>query len=413
MTTDERLKNLIARFVLGSTYWGYLFSMVRRVEIKDLESIMGVAPQVDGTIVLMYHPELVDGTSDEDLKMIFEHEGMHLLNKHISRLLRIIAEEPNGLIKKNRCEIFNIAADTAVNEQANLKTPITIHGKPYEWILPETNKLTPNQSTEGYYLQLLKDLPKKKVPMIGGHGKWMAGGVSDLHSFSRKLEQYTNNIIRESLKTFNKSRGKLPGHIEDLIKEALAPPKAPYYQIIRKLVVGTRYTKYKAAPSKLNKKRAYTFFLPEMGLPQILPFPGKKRDLTFFIVILIDTSGSMDKEAILDALSGIKNIIDNDRYCKVTVLEVDGAVQKEYNVSKVADIDFKIKGRGGTTLGPGLKKAMELGCDVCLGFTDAATENINDYPKKMLPKKIIWVVPEGNNIESLNRTGPVVRINSC
>jgi predicted metal-dependent peptidase len=176
------------------------------------------------------------------------------------------------------------------------------------------------------------------------------------------------------------------------------------------LVVGSRLTKFKHASTRINKKRAYTFFLPESGLPQILPFPGKKRDLTFFIVILIDTSGSMGKEELMDALSGVKNIIENDKHCKCVVLEVDGEIQDEYEVKKVSDIDFNIKGRGGTTLGPGLKRAMELKCDICLGFTDAATEMINNYSRKMLPKKIVWVVPEGNSVETINRTGVIVRI---
>jgi predicted metal-dependent peptidase len=162
---------------------------------------------------------------------------------------------------------------------------------------------------------------------------------------------------------------------------------------------------------RINKKRAYAFFLGDnLRLPQILPFPGKKRDLTFFIVILIDTSGSMGTDDIKEALSGIKNIIESDRHCKVTVLEVDGAVQKEYNVLKVGDIDFKISGRGGTTLGPGLFRAKELECDVCLGFTDAMTEVINDYSRKALPKKLIWVVPKENDVKTLNKTGPIVRI---
>jgi len=413
--TDERIKNLIARFVLNSNYWGYLFSMIRRKGRPDAPHTMGVASESEGTLALYYNPEHIDSMSDGDILKVLEHEGMHVLNKHIPRLIRIIAEEKDPLTKKSKMEIFNYAADAAANEQAGLTEPITIMGKSSPFVLPQTFKppLPPKKTTEFYFNELLKNAKKISCFMVGGHDQWAGDGtkgISDLFSFSRKLDQYTNNIIHESLKTFNKNKGDLPGHIAELIKEALEPPKAPYYQIIRHLIVAARLSKFKPSSMRINKKRAYSFFLSNSGLPQILPFPGKKRDLTFYIVILIDTSGSMGTDEIKEALSGVKNIIESDKHCKVTVLEVDGAVQNEYNVLKVSDIDFKIHGRGGTTLGPGLFRAKELECDVCLGFTDAYTENINAYPRKSLPKKLIWVVPKENPVETINRTGPIVRI---
>ncbi|HKJ80977.1 MAG TPA: VWA-like domain-containing protein, partial [Ignavibacteriaceae bacterium] len=236
-------------------------------------------------------------------------------------------------------------------------------------------------------------------------------GVSDLSSLSRKVDQNMRRIIKESVKTFNKDRGRLPSHISDLIQGALAPPKAPYYQIIRKLVRGSRFSKFRRSPTKINRKRTYTFNLGEKdGIPEISPFPGKTRDFTFDICVLIDTSGSMSNDDIKEGLSGIKDIIEKDRSCYTTVLEVDAGVEKEYVCKKVRDIQFNIKGRGGTTLGPGLDRARELNCDVCLAFTDGYTENINQIPRKRLPKKLIWVITHGGTADAVNRTGAVVKI---
>ena len=58
MNTSERLKNLIAQYVLKYNYWGYLFSQIRRKPSTALPSIMGVAPEHDGTISLYYNPPL-------------------------------------------------------------------------------------------------------------------------------------------------------------------------------------------------------------------------------------------------------------------------------------------------------------------------------------------------------------------
>ena len=436
--SDERLKNLIAKFVLKYNYWGYLFSRIRRKAVKNYPSIMGVQPELDGTITLAYHPDLLEKTDDKNILTIIEHEGMHLLNKHISRLLRILANETSEIRKGMKARVWNIAADCSVNVQANIRKPIIVAGDPWPPHLPEMYKLEEGKLTEQYYLDLLKSkddkgksldqrmkemadaLEKAMAEMesggnkgFDGHGNWTKNvqGSPDLSALSRKIDQHIQKIIKDSVKSFNKERGRLPSHIAELIQSALEPPKAPYYQIIRKLIRGTRFTKFKRSPTKINRKRTYVFTLQgDKCIPEISPFPGKTRDMTFDIVVLIDTSGSMGTDDIKEGLSGVKNIIEKDRHCYTTVLEVDAGVEKEYTCKKVRDIQFNVKGRGGTTLRPGLERARELGCDVCLAFTDGYTENINAIPRKYLPKKLIWVITPDGTAKSVNETGYVVRI---
>lgn len=422
--SDERLKNLIARFVLKYNYWGYLFSRIRRKPKTGFGSIMAVGPEPDGTISLFYEPDLVSKTHDDQILRIIEHEGMHLLNKHIPRLLRILANEVNQQRKNMKVQVFNVAADCSVNVQANIREPIIIDSKPWPPMLPAMFDLEEGKITEDYYLDLLKrhddlmDMLKKSGMLestaFGDHKEWTEGlnGIPDLSSYSRKIDQHMQNIIKESVKGFNKDRSSLPAHISELIEAALEPPKAPYYQIIRKLIKGSRFTKFKRSPTRINRKRAYTFTLKDNNefMPEISPFPGKTRDSTFDIVVLIDTSGSMSTQDVLEGLSGVKNIIENDRHCYTTILEVDASVEREYRVKKVRDIKFDIKGRGGTTLQPGLERARQLGCDVCLAFTDGYTENINEINRKLLPKKLIWVITSGGTAKSVNQTGYVVKI---
>ena len=476
--SGERLKYLIAKFVLKYNYWGYLFSRIRRKPAKNFGSIMGVAPEADGTVTLLYEPDLVSKTADKEILTIVEHEGMHLLNKHITRLLRILANEISDTRKKLKVEAWNVAADCSVNVQANIREPIIIAGKSWPPELPKNYDMEEGKVTEEYYLNLLnqhkknmqqlmqnvckncphsKDNEDKKqsqedqpgegqqagegegegkeqesqgggpgkscpgfgnkgCPASGGldnHKGWVDGakGVPDLSALSRKVDQHISNIVKESVKSFNKDRGTIPAHISELIQSALAPPKAPYYQIIRKLIRGSRFSKFRRSPTKINRKRTYVFTLKDNKcVPQISPFPGKTRDMTFDICTLIDTSGSMGPDDILEGLSGVKNIIEKDRNCHTTVLEVDAGVEKEYTVKRIRDIQFDIKGRGGTTLYPGLKRARELNCDVCLAFTDGYTEDINSIPRKLLPKKLIWVITPGGTARNINETGFVVRI---
>lgn len=426
MDTSERLKNLIAQHVLKYNYWGYLFSRIRRAADPNLPSIMGVAPEKDGTICLWYRPELLDKTEDKQVLRVLEHEGMHLLNHHIPRGLKVWYSETEPQRRAIKMNIMNIAADMAVNEQAKLTDDFIIAGKPWPPQLPKTHKLPSGKITEWYYLELLKNTKVTELPFYGqgegkqgmgdggmdGHQGWAKAGAesADPSSLARKIHNNVQRIVRESAKTFNKDRGTLPAHIASLIEEALKPPKAPYYQIIRRLVRGSRLSKFKRSHTKINRKRTYVFTIGDESIPEISPFPGRTRDFTFNIAVLIDTSGSMGKDELAEALSGVKNIIENDKHCKTTVLECDAVVHKEYQVKKVRDIDPKVKGGGGTTMGPGLLRAKELGVDVCLGFTDGYTENINAIARKYLPKKLIWVVSKNGSVENLNRTGFVVKL---
>ncbi len=450
---SERLKKLIAKFVLRYNYWGYLFSRLKR-KPYIMNSIMGVAPESDGTISLLYNPEMMKNTDDENLSKVIEHEGLHLLNHHVSRLMRIILNEPNENMKLYKTDVWNIAADCTVNTQGDFPKFLMINEKKWPLCFPDQYGLQPDQITEKYYLDLLKQNEKenkkqnkkqnekeqnKKVkgkgkgknkkqknkqdqdqedtmsikPNIGSHTKWMEGckNVADLSALEKKIQNYVKRIIKDSIKTFSKDRGKIPGYISDLIQNALTPPQLPYYQIIKKLVRGSRYSKFKRTPTRINRKRTYSFvFAENKSLPQISPFPGRVRDFTFDVVIVIDTSGSMRIDDIKEGLSGVRNIIEKDRYCKTTVLEVDTQIAKEYECKNIKDIQFNVKGRGGTTLGPGLFRAKQLHCDVCLVFTDGFIENVEEYPKRKLPKKIIWIVNKKGAVRNLNKTGFVVKI---
>jgi predicted metal-dependent peptidase len=246
---------------------------------------------------------------------------------------------------------------------------------------------------------------------IDDHGSWTknVSKVSDVGSLASRLQQYIDSIAEESYNSVRK-KGNLPSYIQERIDEILKPPQIPYYQLISKLVKGSRLTKQKRAYTRINKKRVYTFFIDKKNLPIISPFPGKTKDFSFNISVVLDTSGSMRKDDVLEGLSGIKNMIENDKYCKTTALEIDTVIQKEYEIKKIKDIDFSIKGRGGTILLPALIRCKELNTDVTLVFTDGGCDNINLVNRRMLPKKIIYVLTKDGNINMIDKTGYIVRL---
>jgi predicted metal-dependent peptidase len=430
--THQRMKEMIAEHVLKYNYWGYLFSRVRRKPAHQFPSIMGVAAEMDGTLTLYYQPELVDQTDNVNINKVLEHEGMHLLNKHIPRLIRILADETDKTKMMYKRDLWNFASDACCNSQARLKQDLVIAGKSWSLIFPNDLKypdgkpFPDGKTTEWYYHELLKfkkkemdelaETMKRFKEMLKNHQNWAGGGQGgeqqspDPSALSRKIDSYITGIIKESVKSFSKDRGNLPAHIRELVEQALGPPKVPYYAIIKKLIKGSRLSKFKRSHTKVNRKRGYVFVLDNKGLPQISPFPGRTRDFTFNVGLEIDTSGSMSMQWIAEGLSGVRNILEKDRHCKLTVMQVDTVIEDEYSPKRVSDIKFQAKGRGGTELFPGLKRAKELGVDVCMVFTDGYCERINDIPRKLLPKKIIWVITPDGTADNVNKTGYVVRI---
>ena len=469
---DEKMKEHIAKMVLSSNYWGYLFSLVRRVPSDTLPSIMGVSPNRDGTINLMYRPDDIENTSSEVISKILEHEGQHLLNQHIPRLLRLLSTDVDDKKKFVKSRTWNVAADCAVNLQIKMPEKVIINGKEGVSQFPKLYKMPDDKASEWYFEELMKneDLQKMLQPKCGGgcnkfdkdgnlrqpgqkskgqgddkgeeqgqgepggeggapgddpcsgckltpidsHDEWFNDDMQhcpDMTAMARKLEQNLTNTVRESVRSF-RNRGTLPAGVEELINEMLNPPKLPYHMMVRKLVQASKFTKFKRSSTRINRKRTYVFTLDssDKSVPAISPFPGRMRDFTFNIGVLLDTSGSMSIDDITEGLSGIKGMIENDKHTTVTVIENDTEVNKEYKIKKIKDIQFNIKGRGGTTLGPGLHRFQEIDPDIVLVFTDGGTEDINAYPRKDLPKKLLWILTAGASASMMDRTGPVIHL---
>jgi len=209
------------------------------------------------------------------------------------------------------------------------------------------------------------------------------------------------------LEEYHQSFGLLDSYTETQLADFIKTPKLPYYEIIKHHIKGSILAKYKTSYSKCNKKRMYMFDKKFKNIIKILPFPGKTHHKSFKIGILLDTSASIPitDDGIYEALSGIDNLIKNDRYARLTLIQNDTKIVEEKEIKKARDIKrIVIKGRGGTNLLPGLHRFKELKHDVVIVFTDGYFNDLSKYVYS-LPKKIIWVLPSENS--STNNIGDI------
>lgn len=438
MDASERIQQNITKLIFQDSVWGYLFSRINRELNNSISSPLGLTiNEDDGSIILIYNSNFIDLMEDDFLNIALIHEGCHIFNHHIQRSLQIISSFENN---KDKILKLNHAADCAVNTLIPIKKSYFLkNGEEYKLIFPICYNLPDGKSLEYYYnnipdvFQNIKsekngseknkdkssnsnnstnnfdgnEIKTSQNNNIDDHSQWTKNlsKISDVNSLLERNRVYTNEILKESARCV---RGTLPGFVKEIIQKISNPPNLPYYTIISKLVKGSRLTKQKKAFTRINKKRVYSLF--NNNIKTISPFPGKTKDFSFKISAILDTSGSMLLKDIFEGLSGIKNIIEKDKDCETTVIECDSKIHKEYKIKRIKDIDYSIKGRGGTSLSPALFRSKELKTDVTIVFTDGYCENINVIYKKLLPKKIIFVITKNGTSEKVNTSGFVFKL---
>lgn len=137
-----------------------------------------------------------------------------------------------------------------------------------------------------------------------------------------------------------KARGTIPSSVLSQIKALLAPPEINWKQILRKMV-GSVPVPYRKTRTRLNRRQPYRADLC-----------GKLPKRTVNIVCAFDTSGSMSDDDLKYCMNEVFNIIKVYEGYKVTIIECDAEVQRVYQARSMADVQTKMRGRGGTSFVP-------------------------------------------------------------
>ena len=166
---------------------------------------------------------------------------------------------------------------------------------------------------------------------IDSHDLWDAISAEDEELAGQMMEKILEGAME-------KSRGNMPGNMEDLLKLWKRKAKISWKKVLKKYVsskvggkVGTIKRRDRRQPKRIEVKGKRTFYdTPE-------------------IIVGLDTSGSMSNEEIIDALVEINEV------CKITksnlqIVQIDTEIKgsEEYDPKKK---DFKRKGCGGTYMG--------------------------------------------------------------
>ena len=189
-------------------------------------------------------------------------------------------------------------------------------------------------------------------------------------------EQAWDEAMHQAL-SLAKAQGKAPGAVQETIRDAHRST-LDWRSLLR------RYMTDAGA-------RDYSWSLPNRRfIDSGLYLPSIRSEGMGTLAVIIDTSGSVDTDALAAFWSEIREVASEVEPERIIVLQVDAVVQdeSEYAPGELPE-RIVVKGRFGTDFRPGFARLAEQGVQpgVCLYFTDMDCDR---YPETEPQFPVIW-----------------------
>jgi len=339
----------------------YLARILLRLQPIETDKVPTAA--VDKYYRLYWHPQRVDEWSEEEWVGVLYHEALHLLYSHHSRGDQSI---PHML--------RNIAADLAINCQLRRENFTLPEGA----VFPENYQLPKDQTFEQYLAALQKSNGNNKGKNNDSKGKNKGNGgqqsgpaagdcgsAADGHHRDYELpapataadgvskeegELIRRSIAREIQRAAASQPGSIPGSLREWAEAELAPRRIPWQRLLaahlrRAVAIKRGYGDYSLrTPSRRAMARG--IISPSQAAPQ----PE--------IACILDTSGSMGRDAIARALGQVQSILRELAIPALTLLQWDAARADVRRVSNARRVE--ILGGGGTDMTSAIAEAEGL-----------------------------------------------------
>lgn len=355
---------------------------------------------IDNSYNIYFNPKAIEIISkDKAIEQVVQEVGFLWIHE-ISHVLRDHSDRAKD--RKADSLIWNIAADFEINDGIweGIKMPEKFPG-----LLPHKYDLPNGKVSEFYYAAILdnEELKEKILQNIdvyfwdegsGVHGSirpWEEGSNrQQLHPIDRAM---VARGVAQKLSDNRKFIGNLPGSwdvwIDKILKSRTDWRKILRHRMSTAIAVG------------VGLRVDYSFARPSRRQAVYHPIitPSFAGDRGGRIAIVVDTSGSMGKAEIGQAIGEVCRVLD-DFKMPVTVIPCDAAAYEPIVLNKPSD-RFKVtklKGGGGTDMVVGVHAAMKLQPkpDAILILTDGYTP----YPPSPFKTPVIFgiIYHEGNSV---------------
>ena len=189
-------------------------------------------------------------------------------------------------------------------------------------------------------------------------------------------EQAWDEAMHQAL-NLAKAQGKAPGAIEETVRDAHRST-LDWRSLLRRYMTDAA-------------KSDYSWSVPNRRfIDSGLYLPSIRSEGMGTLAVIIDTSGSVDSDALAAFWSEIREVAAEVEPERIVVLQVDAAVQDEehYAPGELPE-RIVVKGRWGTDFRPGFARLAEQGIQpaVCLYFTDMDCDR---YPETEPDFDVLW-----------------------
>lgn len=379
-------------------FYGYFLLQMTRVIDLYLPSPTGVN-FTGGKFVLYFNPLLFLPLRVEQMFTTIQHEILHLVSLHLQRA--------KNLQGKYRKLVINLAMDLTVNnyltnlppdavDLASINKKYSIDLKPYESLefyaeaLEKAIKVRKNKETEeeGDNDELEPgDAVAYKFAPSNTHDLWKSNDKVEESVLDGFLEQYVEGS----------SRGKLTGHVADLVKNLHdIVHELPWQRYLRHML-GSLATEYKHTNARRNRRQ-----------PDRVDLPGSLRRYQPKVGVALDISGSISDGEFNQAMKEVLGLVQTYKQ-PITVMECDDRLRRVYSVRSLRDIQTRFKEKAGTAYSPVIERANKEKFDLLVYFTDGrGEEKLTVEPRGY---KILWVLSgDGEKLSLGDKYGLVKRL---
>lgn len=323
--------------IVSQAFYG---ALALQLELVEDDGKVCDTMAVDGKH-MFYNPAFVLSITEEQLVGVVAHEVSHCSYKHMTRR----GHRDHGL--------WNIAGDYVINQDL-LDAGFKLPGKPSHTVKPGSNEkihlIDPKfrgMSTEEVYERLLQQATK--VPMGGGSGNGDGkcqdpggcGGVIDATKANDKIghdqidSEWEANVRMAVAVATAANAGKLPGHLERLVKQ-LKQPKISWKDKTRRFIDNSMIKDFSWA--RPNRRSVSAGVL----------LPGYIADRMHHLVAVVDVSGSISNDMMIEMVSECGGALDEGVADKLTVIYADDGVRQVDEFQYGELVTARTMGGGGT-----------------------------------------------------------------
>lgn len=371
-TTSEKVTKARSQLVVQHPFFA---SIAMSRPIIESANIPTAAADEAGNIYI--NPEWIADLTIEQLQFALAHEALHVMLHHAGRR---DSRDPAQ---------WNSAADAVINETL-------VSSKVGRFVDGGVRMAGAEQmSAEQVYRDMHGSHTRASQPPGGIGEDLIPGDASASRGDSNSSRQLTAaeradietqlDIELSQVATAAKAQGKLPAHMDRLVKEVIDPP-TPWYDILARFMQDNAASDY----SWLRPNRRFASggtYLPSLD----------SHDIMGAVVVAVDTSSSVSDREMAHFIGHLNSIIETAQplslyilWCTSEVEAVDTYTPDDYPLSEDA---IKPVGMGGTRFAPVFKyiddENVHPDCLIYLtdGYGDQATLDEPDYP-------VLWLTTD-------------------